>query len=123
MNKLLILSIAGVVISATLGLYFDNAWFGLWFLFSIALGNVAGEREKEEAEEKKKNATEFATFVTWKTFVKPLKHYKEDNTIGRPLVYHYPQAPGQGLDVRTHTYQYTVEEIYSFYLKDKEKKS
>lgn len=31
--------------SAAMGIYFDNGWFGVWFLFSVALGTIAGEMD------------------------------------------------------------------------------
>lgn len=47
MKKLLVLSIIGVVLSISMGLYFDDPWFMVWFLFSIALGNISKEIDED----------------------------------------------------------------------------
>ncbi len=51
MRNLLILSIIGVVLSITMGIYFNDAWYGVWFLFSVALGNIVGEIDKKTIKE------------------------------------------------------------------------
>lgn len=111
----------GIVLSITMGIYFNNEWFGIWFLFSVALGNVAGEEdgkyEKVKEEEKKKHALSFNEFVVWNTFYKPEKSYREDNTKYRKVLYHYPKEKGNGADVRTHEYVYTDEDIYEIHRK------
>jgi len=46
MKKLHLLALVGIVSSIALGCYFDNGWFMLLFLASVAFGNIV--REKEE---------------------------------------------------------------------------
>lgn len=41
MKKVYVISIIGIILSIAFGIHFDNGWFGLPFLFFIAMGNIA----------------------------------------------------------------------------------
>ena len=45
-NAMYMMACAGLVLSFTIGVCTDDPWMFLWFLFSVALGNIAGESGK-----------------------------------------------------------------------------
>ena len=116
-NKLLIVSVVGIVVSAVIAFVYNKEqepaagiFSTFLFFFSLVVGNIAAED--------KPDSVEFNTWILWNTYY---KSYPLNSNIGlTPIKYHYPKLPGQQ-DVRKHDYRYTCEEMYEIFLKEKEK--